>query len=63
MFEIAGGIIIAVIAIWDGAAPQGLGGPLFRGFVLSEFGDRPLADSFFKAGDFPERVDRGGEST
>lgn len=31
-------------------------GTLFRGLVLSEFGDRPLAESFFTANDFPSRV-------
>jgi adenine-specific DNA methylase len=31
-------------------------GTLFRGLVLSEFGDHPLAESFFKANDFPGRV-------
>src|SRR5229473_978980 len=31
-------------------------GTLFRGLVLSEFGDRPLADSFFEPNDFPGRV-------
>jgi hypothetical protein len=36
-------------------------GTLFRGLVLSEFGDSPLVDSFFKANDFPGRVKtRGG---
>jgi putative DNA methylase len=31
-------------------------GTLFRGLILSEFGDRPLAESFFKANDFPGRM-------
>ena len=31
-------------------------GTLFRGLILSEFGDRPLADSFFDANDFPGRI-------
>jgi adenine-specific DNA methylase len=31
-------------------------GTLFRGLVLSEFGDKPLAESFFQANDFPGRV-------
>jgi len=31
-------------------------GTLFRGLILSEFGDRPLADSFFKANDFAGRI-------
>ncbi|MGH8584610.1 MAG: DUF1156 domain-containing protein [Gammaproteobacteria bacterium] len=31
-------------------------GTLFRGLVLAEFGDRPLAESFFKANDFPGRT-------
>jgi putative DNA methylase len=30
-------------------------GTLFRGLVLSEFGNRPLAESFFEANDFPGR--------
>jgi len=30
-------------------------GTLFRGLVLSEFGEQPLAESFFKANDFPGR--------
>ena len=30
-------------------------GTLFRGLILSEFGDQPLAESFFKANDFPGR--------
>jgi putative DNA methylase len=28
-------------------------GTLFRGLVLSEFGDKPLSESFFEANDFP----------
>src|SRR5881296_812404 len=28
-------------------------GTLFRGLILSEFADQPLAQSFFKANDFP----------
>lgn len=28
-------------------------GTLFRGLILSEFGERPLSESFFKANDFP----------
>ena len=31
-------------------------GTLFRGMVLSEFGNRPLTDSFFEANDFPGRL-------
>src|SRR5215468_12395556 len=31
-------------------------GTLFRGLILSEFGDRPLSQSFFKANDFPRRT-------
>jgi adenine-specific DNA methylase len=31
-------------------------GTLFRGLVLSEFGDRPLAECFFEANDFPGRL-------
>ena len=31
-------------------------GTLFRGLVLAEFGDRPLAESFFQANEFPGRV-------
>ena len=31
-------------------------GTLFRGLVLSEFGDRPLSECFFKANDFPGRM-------
>jgi adenine-specific DNA methylase len=31
-------------------------GTLFRGLILSEFGDRPLKDAFFRANDFPGRV-------
>src|SRR5579864_6674192 len=31
-------------------------GTLFRGLVLAEFGTRPLAESFFEANDFPDRV-------
>ena len=31
-------------------------GTLFRGLVLSEFGDRPLSESFFEANDFPGRT-------
>src|SRR3984957_14411960 len=31
-------------------------GTLFRGLVLSEFGDKPLAESFFQANDFPGRL-------
>src|ERR1700712_6060838 len=31
-------------------------GTLFRGLVLSEFGDRPLSESFFKANNFAGRV-------
>src|SRR3984957_12724107 len=31
-------------------------GTLFRGLVLSEFGDKPLAESFFQANDFPGRM-------
>lgn len=30
-------------------------GTLFRGLVLSEFGDKPLAESFFQSNDFPGR--------
>src|SRR5258708_8929992 len=30
-------------------------GTLFRGLVLSEFGNRPLAEGFFEANDFPGR--------
>src|ERR1700722_19239201 len=30
-------------------------GTLFRGLVLSEFGNRPLSESFFQANDFPGR--------
>jgi adenine-specific DNA methylase len=31
-------------------------GTLFRGLLLSEFSDRPIAESFFRANDFPGRV-------
>jgi adenine-specific DNA methylase len=31
-------------------------GTLFRGLVLSEFGDKPLTDAFFRANDFPGRL-------
>lgn len=31
-------------------------GTLFRGLTLAEFGDRPLAESFFQANDFPGKV-------
>jgi putative DNA methylase len=31
-------------------------GTLFRGLILSEFGDRPLSECFFEANDFPGRV-------
>lgn len=31
-------------------------GTLFRGLILAEFGDRPLAESFFEANDFAGRV-------
>ena len=31
-------------------------GTLFRGLVLSEFGNRPLSESFFEANDFPEKT-------
>jgi len=31
-------------------------GTLFRGLVLSEFGEGPLADIFFRANEFPDRV-------
>ena len=31
-------------------------GTLFRGLILSEFGERPLAQSFFEANDFPGRL-------
>jgi putative DNA methylase len=31
-------------------------GTLFRGLVLSEFGDRPLKDGFFEANDFPGKT-------
>ncbi len=31
-------------------------GTLFRGLILSEFADQPLADTFFKANDFPGRL-------
>ncbi|MGD0639237.1 MAG: hypothetical protein ABSC22_00695 [Roseiarcus sp.] len=31
-------------------------GTLFRGLVLSEFGDRPLSESFFEANDFPNKT-------
>src|SRR5580693_9397860 len=31
-------------------------GTLFRGLVLSEFGNRPLAESFFQANDFPGKI-------
>ena len=31
-------------------------GTLFRGLVLAEFSDRPLAETFFRANDFPGRV-------
>ena len=31
-------------------------GTLFRGLVLSEFGERPIAETFFSANDFPGRV-------
>lgn len=30
-------------------------GTLFRGLILSEFVDKPLTDTFFKANDFPDR--------
>lgn len=30
-------------------------GALFRGLLLAEFGDRPLADAYFSANDFPGR--------
>jgi len=30
-------------------------GTLFRGLILSEFGDRPLTESFFSSNDFPGR--------
>ena len=29
---------------------------LFRGLILSEFGDQPLREAFFRSNDFPERV-------
>jgi hypothetical protein len=31
-------------------------GTLFRGLILSEFGDRPLGDAFFRANHFAGRV-------
>lgn len=31
-------------------------GTLFRGLILSEFGDEPLTKSFFRANDFPDRI-------
>ena len=31
-------------------------GTLFRGLVLSEFGEQPIAETFFSANDFPGRV-------
>ena len=31
-------------------------GTLFRGLILSEFGNTPLKESFFRANDFPSRV-------
>lgn len=31
-------------------------GTLFRGLILSEFGDRPLSEAFFEANDFPGKV-------
>jgi len=31
-------------------------GTLFRGLILSEFGERPLADAYFQANTFPGRV-------
>ena len=31
-------------------------GTLFRGLILSEFADRPLADSFFEPNDLPGRL-------
>ena len=31
-------------------------GTLFRGLVLAEFCDRPLAETFFRVNDFPGRV-------
>src|SRR5712692_10781676 len=31
-------------------------GTLFRGLILSEFADRPLAESFFNANNFPVRL-------
>jgi len=31
-------------------------GTLFRGLILSEFGDRPIKETFFRANDFPGRV-------
>lgn len=31
-------------------------GTLFRGLVLSEFGERPICETFFGANDFPDRV-------
>src|SRR3990172_5322103 len=31
-------------------------GTLFRGLILSEFGDEPLVEAFFKANDFPGRM-------
>lgn len=31
-------------------------GTLFRGLILSEFGDKPLAESFFKANDFSGKL-------
>jgi putative DNA methylase len=31
-------------------------GTLFRGLVLAEFSERPLAETFFRANDFPGRV-------
>ena len=31
-------------------------GTLFRGLLLSEFSEEPLADTFFRANDFPGRI-------
>src|SRR5262245_52192522 len=31
-------------------------GTLFRGLILSEFADRPLAETYFAANDFPGRL-------
>ena len=31
-------------------------GTLFRGLVLSEFGERPITETFFSANDFPDRI-------